>query len=86
MTNQKLSIFSKFRIIDMIPDIVGVHFLLTGIDLAIAMDDYISLSFFLAYFMINILDMLMQKDRDINTALPGVSSGVSQILNGYWPV
>ena len=63
----------------MIPEVVGVHLLLSGVDFGIAMDDHMPGGLFRKIFRIDVGYMFQKDDRDIQGAFPGVALGVFQI-------
>ena len=60
MFENEMSVFIKQGIIDMVTQIVGMHFLLVRINFVITMYDHVPGSFFLAYFRVNVQDVFMQ--------------------------
>ena len=78
MLNQELPIFHIKRVIQVIPDIVSMHFSFGGIDLGVAMDDHTSGSLFPKDLRIDIGDMFRQHNGDVDGALPCVAFGLFQ--------
>ena len=60
MFENEMSVFIKQGIIDVVMQIVGMHFLLVRINFVITMYDHISGGFFLAYSRVNVQDVFMQ--------------------------
>ena len=80
MPEKEITVFCANRIIQMIPDIIRVHFLLSGIDLGVAVDDHIPGSLFPKDLLIDVRNMFMQHDRHIHRAFPGVALCVFETI------
>jgi len=60
MFENEMPVFIKQGIMDVVTQIVGMHFLLVRINFVITMYDHIPGGFLLEYFRVNIQDVFMQ--------------------------
>ncbi len=80
MLKKEFPVFCAKWIIQVITDIVCMHFLFSGINISITVDNYIFRGLFTKDFRIDVRDMFMQHNRHIHRAFPGVSLGVFEAI------
>ena len=70
----------------MIPDIIGMHFLLGRVNFGVAVDDNITGGLFRKDLSIDVGDMFMKDNRHVIAAFPCVSFGVFQVYRRNRPI